>query len=144
MIVLRTLGSIDITAPGQPRAAEVLAQPKRFTLLVYIALTAPKGFVRRDTLLPLFWPEADQSRGRQVLRQTIYLLRQRLGADAIQSRGGEELGVDQAALRCDVSLFEAALAEERTAEALELYRGDFLAGLHVPDAAPELEEWISQ
>ena len=144
MIVLRTLGSIDITAPGQTRAAEVLAQPKRFTLLVYIALTAPKGFVRRDTLLPLFWPEADQSRGRQVLRQTIYLLRQRLGADAIQNRGGEELGVDQAALRCDVSLFEAALAEERTAEALELYRGDFLAGLHVPDAAPELEEWISQ
>ena len=144
MIVLRTLGSIDISAPGQPRAGEVLAQPKRFTLLAYIALTAPKGFVRRDTLLPLFWPEADQSRGRQVLRQTIYLLRQQLGAEAIQSRGGEELGVDQAALRCDVSLFEAALAEERTAEALELYRGDFLAGLHVPDAAPDLEEWISQ
>ena len=127
MIVLRTLGSIDISAPGRPRAAEVLAQPKRFTLLVYIALTEPKGFVRRDSLLPLFWPEADQSRGRQVLRQTIYLLRQQLGSDAILSRGGEELGVDHTRLRCDVSLFEAALAEGRTADALELYRGDFLA-----------------
>lgn len=144
MIVLRTLGSIDINAPGGPRAAEVLAQPKRFTLLVYIALTEPKGFVRRDSLLPLFWPEADQARGRQVLRQTIYLLRRQLGAAAILSRGGEELGVDPGALRCDVSLFEAALAQGRTADALELYRGDFLAGLHVPDASPDLEEWISQ
>ena len=144
MIVLRTLGSIDISAPGEPRAAEVLAQPKRFTLLVYIALTEPKGFVRRDSLLPLFWPEADQARGRQVLRQTIYLLRQQLGSVAIQNRGGEELGVDAGALRCDVALFEAALAEGRTADALELYRGDFLSGLHVPDASPDLEEWISQ
>jgi len=144
MIVLRTLGSIDISAPGAPRAGEVLAQPKRFTLLVYIALTEPKGFLRRDSLLPLFWPEADQARGRQVLRQTIYLLRQQLGAAAIQNRGGEELGVDAGALRCDVSLFEAALTEGRTADALELYRGDFLAGLHVPDASPDLEEWISQ
>ncbi len=144
MIVLRTLGSIDISAPGQPRAAEVLAQPKRFTLLVYIALTEPKGFVRRDSLLPLFWPEADQARGRQVLRQTIYLLRQQLGAEAIPGRGGEELGVDAAALRCDATLFESALAEGRTADALELYRGDFLAGLHVPEASTDLEEWISQ
>ena len=144
MIVLRTLGSIDINAPGQPRAAEVLAQPKRFTLLVYIALTEPKGFVRRDSLLPLFWPEADQARGRQVLRQTIYLLRQQLGAEAIPGRGGEELGVDAGALRCDATLFESALAEGRTADALELYRGDFLAGLHVPEASTDLEEWISQ
>ncbi len=144
MIVLRTLGSIDITAPGRPRAAEVLAQPKRFTLLVYIALTEPKGFVRRDSLLPLFWPEADQTRGRQVLRQTIYLLRQQLGAEAIPGRGGEELGVDAAALRCDATLFESALAEGRTADALELYRGDFLAGLHVPEASTDLEEWISR
>ncbi|HTY04961.1 MAG TPA: BTAD domain-containing putative transcriptional regulator [Gemmatimonadales bacterium] len=143
MIVLRTLGSIDISAPGYPRAAEVLAQPKRFTLLAYIALTEPKGFLRRDSLLPLFWPEADQSRGRQVLRQTVYLLRQQLGSEAVQSRGGEELGVDPGALRCDAALFEAALAEGRTADALELYRGDFLAGLHVPDASPDLEEWIS-
>ena len=144
MIVLRTLGSIDINAPGHSRAAEVLAQPKRFTLLVYITLTEPRGFVRRDSLLPLFWPEADQARGRQVLRQTVYLLRQQLGTEAIHSRGGEELGADADVLRCDVSLFESALAEGRTAEALELYRGDFLAGLHVPDASPDLEEWISQ
>ena len=120
----------------------MLSQPKRFGLLVYLAVAAPRAFVRRDTLLALFWPETDQGRGRNVLRQTVYLLRQSLGPGVITGRGDEELGVDPNLLQCDVGLFEAALTAGRTAEALEYYRGDFLAGFHVPDAAPELDEWI--
>jgi DNA-binding SARP family transcriptional activator/TolB-like protein len=142
MIQLRTFGSIELTAAGRPAVAAVLAQPKRFALLVSLAIAAPRSFVRRDTLLALFWPETDQLRGRNVLRQSVYLLRQSLGPDAIISRGDDELGVDPAVLQCDVVQFEAALAAGRTAEALELYRGDFLVGFHVPDAAPELDEWI--
>jgi DNA-binding SARP family transcriptional activator len=142
MIQLRTLGSCDLSAPDRPEAAAVLTQPKRFALLVYLATATPRGFVRRDTLLALFWPETDQVHGRQVLRQTVYLLRQSLGTDAIASRGDEEIAVNTDALRCDVGLFEEALAAGRTADALESYRGDFLAGLHVPDASQALAEWI--
>lgn len=143
MILLRTLGLSDIQAPGQPRAREVLAQPKRFAFLVYLALARPRGWVRRDALLARFWPDTDQLQARQVLRQTVYLLRQQLGQDAIQSRGKEELAVNASQVRCDVAEFEEALAEHRTAQALEHYHGDFLAALHVGDASAELEEWIS-
>ena len=143
MIVLRTLGLTDVAAPGRPGARDVLAQPKRFAFLVYLALAKPRGWTRRDALLARFWPETDQAAGRQVLRQTVYLLRQQLGEDAILGRGKEELAVNTAAVSCDVAAFEEALAEGRAAQALEHYHGDFLAGLHVPDAAPDLEEWIA-
>jgi DNA-binding SARP family transcriptional activator len=141
MIVLRTLGSLDVRAVGAPSAPGVITQPKRFVLLVYLACVAP-AFVRRDTLLALLWPDANQARGRSVLRQTIYLLRQALGANAIRSRGDEELGVDPAFVECDATRFAALLADGKLAAALELYRGDFLTGFHAPDCAPELEEWM--
>jgi len=142
MITLRTLGLLDLSAADRPAARSVLAQPKRFAVLVYLTVAAPGEYVRRDTLLALFWPDADQSRGRSVLRQTVYLLRQALGPEAIRSRGDEELGVDPTLVRCDVELFETLLASGSQAAALELYRGDFLTGFHAPDAAPELEEWM--
>ena len=143
MILLRTLGLTDLSAPGQPRAREVLSQPKRFAFLVYLLAARPRGWRRRDELLARFWPETDQVQGRQVLRQTVYLLRQQLGADVIQSRGKEELAANASEVSCDVVAFEEALAAGRTVQALEHYHGDFLAGLHVPDAAAELEDWIT-
>ncbi len=144
VILLRTLGTTDVVAPDRPDAAAILAQPKRFGLLAYLATAAPGGFVRRDTLLALFWPETDQAKGRQVLRQTIYLMRQSLGTDAIVSRGGEDVGVAPDVLESDVTRFERALADGRPADALASYRGDYLTGFHVPDAAPELAEWIDR
>jgi DNA-binding SARP family transcriptional activator/TolB-like protein/Flp pilus assembly protein TadD len=142
MIELRTLGSVSVRASRHPGADNVLAQPKRFALLAYLAIAAPGSFVRKDVLLSLFWPDADQQRGRNVLRQTVFLLRKSLGADVIIGRGDEELGVNADVVVTDVARFEAALAAGQYDEALELYRGDFLHGFHVPDAAPELDEWI--
>jgi len=144
VISLKALGTTDLRAPDRPEAALVLAQPKRLALLLYLALAGRGSFLRRDTILALFWPEADQTRGRQALRQTIYLLRQTLGRDAILSRGDEELAINTEQVQCDAVLFEEALAAGRSAEALERYRGDLLTGFHVPDAAPELEEWIER
>jgi DNA-binding SARP family transcriptional activator/tetratricopeptide (TPR) repeat protein len=143
VILLRTLGLTDVAAAGHARAREVLAQPKRFAFLVYLLLARPRGWQRRDALLARFWPETDQVQGRQVLRQTVYLLRQQLGPKVIEGRGKEELAANRELVSCDVETFEESLAQGRTAQALEQYHGDFLAGLHVPDASPELEEWIT-
>jgi DNA-binding SARP family transcriptional activator len=145
MIEIRTLGGVQLEAPaGRPGARPVASQPKRFALLVYLAVARPRGPQRRDTLLSLFWPETDDVRGRQVLRQSLYLLRQSLGADAIKSRGDEDVEVQTALVCCDVVQFEQAIAEGRLVEALDWYRGDFLRGFHPPDAAPELEHWIAE
>jgi DNA-binding SARP family transcriptional activator/predicted Zn-dependent protease len=144
VILLKTLGSTDLRAPDQPGAAAVLTQPKRLALLLYLLLSGRGGFVRRDTILALFWPDADQAKGRQALRQTVYLLRQSLGREVILSRGDEDLAISRDLVQCDALLFEDALLKGGSAEALERYRGDLLAGFHVPDAAPELEEWIER
>ena len=53
MIRLRVLGSIELENSNGSELRAILAQPKRFALLVYLAST-PRVFHRRDTLLALF------------------------------------------------------------------------------------------
>ena len=142
MIQIRTLGSVDVESPARDAARAVVSQPKRFALLVYLAVALPRGPHRRDVLLSLFWPESDDERSRSVLRQTLYLLRQSLGAEALRSRGDEDIELDAAAVACDAVRFEEAITGGRLEEALDLYRGDFLHGFHAPGTASELEEWI--
>ncbi|HEX2778655.1 MAG TPA: bacterial transcriptional activator domain-containing protein, partial [Gemmatimonadaceae bacterium] len=69
-------------------------------------------------------------------------LRRTLGADVVPRGRGDELCVRAGALWCDAIEFERALDEDRPADALGLYRGPLLPGLHVTDASPELEEWL--
>jgi serine/threonine-protein kinase len=139
---LRTLGPADLRdAAGRP-IAEVLRQPKRLALLAYLALAGPHRLLRRDTILGLFWPDLDQQRGRAALRKTLHVLREALGADAIASRGDEEIGVRAEGLWCDVTAFEEALDEGRPRDALELYRGHLLEGFFVPGVSAELEQWL--
>ena len=93
MIELRTLGALELTSADSRAVGSVLAQPRRTALLCYLALAVPRGFHRRDTLLSLFWPDDDTEQGRHALRQSVYFLRRALGADAIVSRGDEELAL---------------------------------------------------
>src|SRR6185437_12773704 len=48
-----------------------------------------------------------------------------------------------AALICDVTRLAAAVAAGRFEEAVECFRGELLAGLHVPNAGEAFEEWLS-
>ena len=122
----------------------LLQGSKRMALLVYLA-SAPTGrFVRRDSLLPLFWPELDQKRARHALRNTLYEIRRGLGPEVVQSRGKEEVGLAAGVLELDAGLFDRAIGEGRVEDAVALYRGPFLDGFHVPDAAPELGQWIDE
>ena len=129
MIELRTLGSLELTSAESSAVGSVLAQPRRAALLCYLALAAPRGFHRRDTLFALFWPEYDAEQARHALRQSVYFLRRALGPKTIVSRGDEELALAPEQVHCDVWHFDAALDQGRPAEALALYRGELLAGL---------------
>ena len=143
MIELRTLGALELTSADLKAVGSVLAQPRRTALLCYLALAVPRGFQRRDTLLSLFWPDDDTEQGRHALRQSVYFLRRALGADAIVSRGDEEIALAPERIRCDAWAFDAAAEQGRPAEALALYRGELLAGFHVSDA-PDFERWLDQ
>ena len=111
-------------------------------VLAYLVLARPRGFHRRDKLLPLFWPGRGQKSARNALSNMLYHTRQELGEDAIVNRGAEEIGVRRAHVSCDVIAFEEALEQENEEQALPLYRGDLLKGFYVPDAAPEFEHWL--
>lgn len=141
-IRLRTLGPLAVDGASGEAAATLLNGPKRLALIIHLA-SAPAGtFVRRDILLPLFWPEHDQPTARHALRNTLYEIRKALGSDLVRSRGKEEVGLTAGVLELDALVFDRAVSEGRVEEAVELYRGPFLEGFHVPDAAPELEHWI--
>ena len=144
MIHLRTLGHLDLRDADGAEVRAIIGQPKRFALLAYLAQAGHQGFRRRDTITALFWPELDQEHARGALRQALRFLRRELGDGVVVTRGEEEIGIDIAALRSDVPEFEDACDSGRFADALALYRGDFLEGLFVSEASTELEHWIDQ
>ena len=139
---LRTLGGLDLQAPDGSELRSVLAQPRRVALLVYLALATPRGPHRRDRLLALFWPDQDQAHARNALSQAVYFLRNALGADAVVSRTAEELALDMSTVWCDAIAFNEAVETRRYSEAIELYRGELLAGFHVAGAAAEFSTWL--
>ena len=140
MIELRCLGSIDLRSPERGPATRVIAQPKRYALLAYLVLANPRGFHRRDTLIALFWPESDDEHARTGLRIALSFLRRELGDDVIITRG-DDVAVKREAVRCDVDEFESALNAGDLENALSLYRGDLLPGLHV-SMSPDFERWL--
>ncbi|MGH7552523.1 MAG: BTAD domain-containing putative transcriptional regulator, partial [Longimicrobiales bacterium] len=141
MIQLRTLGAVELRGSDGAELRPILAQPKRFALLAYLAVNASRGFQRRDHVLALFWPEQDGEHARAALNRALYYLRRSLGEGVLLSRGDEEIGLSGEALWSDVAAFEAAAAQGRVEEAIELYRGDLLEGFFISDA-PGFEEWL--
>lgn len=143
MLRLRLFGPLEISASDGRDLRPLLAQPKRVAVLACIAARPAGEFVRRDTLLGLFWPELDQAAARRSLRQALHLLRTHLGPDALVSRGDEDLAVNPDQLSVDVPDFLAE-AGFRRGEALELYRGDFLAGFFLSGGSVEFERWLEE
>ena len=143
MIRLRLLGTVDLRDSQGRELGAVLRRPKLLALLGYLTVARPRGLQRRDTLVALLWPELDHAHARNALSQAVHALRQTLGHAALLARGEEELGVSEEGLGCDVREFETALEAGRAEQALELYGGGLLNGLHV-SGVPEFERWLDE
>jgi DNA-binding SARP family transcriptional activator/TolB-like protein len=142
MLRLTTLGAIQLSTDGDGSTRHPLVgQPKRLALLAYLAVARPGSLAFRDTLLALLWPDFDAPHARRALRQTLYHLRRQLGPEVILGGDQGGVGVDPARFRCDAVAFERAVVEDRLEAAVELYRGEFLAGFH-PGGGPEYERWL--
>ena len=145
MIELHTLGVVDLRAPDGRELRAILRQPKRLALLAYLAVSSPRRYHRRDSLLALFWPELDQEHARATLRRSLYFLRNELGSDVISSRGDDEVGIARGPALVRRRGDGARAGRRATPErALSLYRGDLLDGLHVTGTAPEFQEWLDR
>jgi serine/threonine-protein kinase len=141
MLRLTTLGATDLRDRHGHPIRDVLSQPKRVALLVYLAVEGSKGPVSRDRVLALFWPESDDTRARNTLSQSLHHLRQSLGAGVIESQGANAVEVHGEHLWCDATVFTEALERGDVELALDLYRGEFCPTLFV-SGAPEVEQWM--
>jgi DNA-binding SARP family transcriptional activator len=143
MIEFVTLGALHLRRVGSGDIGGVLRQPKRLALLAYLSAGDEQVFRQRDELLAVFWPEAASARARNALNRALYHLRTQLGERSVLSRGSSEVAIDPAALWCDAAAFERHIAQARLVDALALYRGDFLSGFHLPQAA-DFERWLER
>src|SRR5256886_13940748 len=89
----------------------------------------------RSTLFP--YTTLFRSHARAALRQALHGLRHALGDGVLVTRGDEDIGLDAERIRCDVVEFARAAEAGRLARALDLYRGDPLAGVFIR-GAPEV------
>jgi DNA-binding SARP family transcriptional activator len=105
--------------------------------LLALVATSPDASISRDRLLGLLWPDRDERTARHLLADSLYVLRQALGDDAIVVAGDSV----SARLTIDVVDFKRAIAAERWSDALDSYRGDFLDGFIVRDAA-DFDQWV--
>ncbi len=129
---------------------------KNIALIAYLALT-DRGH-SRETLITLLWPELAPERARAGLRRNLSALRKSLGGEwLVVDR--EAVGKDSTAdFWCDVERFHALLHVRQKhdhpdgkdcpeclaalAEAVELHRGDFMAGFSLRDSVA-FDEWQS-
>ena len=137
---LRLLGGFLLQAEARPRP---LPARKAQALLAYLAVRAGRAHAR-DTLTGLLWGDVRERQARQSLRQAMVRLRRALaGRPRALVVQGDTVMLDARALDCDVAAFERSIRRgtpEALEQAMALYRGPLLDGVHV--AAPAYEEWL--
>lgn len=129
---LRLLGAATLDVAG---AEITLPVDRRGCLLAYLA--AEGGWVSRERLALLFWPDADETTAKRNLRQLILRTR--------RSQLDPPLDVRPDALRwdvsCDVGRFRRALADGDPGAAVAAYGGRLLDGFVVHDVGG-FDAWL--
>jgi DNA-binding SARP family transcriptional activator len=147
-IRVRLLGGFEVWA-GERQIAGFESQKVR-ALLAYLVCNRRRTF-SRDHLAGMLWPERDGDAARHTLRQAVYNLRSKLpDAGALLQVNNLEIGfVPRADLWLDVEAFEESLRlgmgrtvdPQHLSAAVQLYRGELLAGFFVKDS-PDFEDWM--
>ena len=143
VVKLFAFGEPEIFAVEGARLDGLMRQSKRLALLIYLACANGGGPVRREDLVDMFWPEADDHHARNALRQSIFFIRKEVGSGVLAGNRTPVVWVDRNLLRSDVGAFSSALRENSLEAALKLYRGPFLEGFHISDA-PRFGFWVEE
>ena len=142
---LRLLGGLAASRGGRPLTG--FRSRKAAALLAYLAVTGrPQA---RAHLAALLWGEGPEDGARANLRNALANLTALVGAHLAVDRQGAAFVPGTAWV--DVAAFEARLRPPAPGEAppaaalaaaAELYAGDLLAGVDLPDA-PAFDEWLA-
>lgn len=136
--VLRLFRILSLTRDGGPLPAGT-TQRRRLTLLALLGLAGERGLTR-ERLQAYLWPESSTERARHALDQLLYATRRDLGGEVILS-SASDLRLNPSVIRVDLHRFDAAIAAGQWEDAVALYDGPVLDGLHPLDSA-EFEHWL--
>ncbi len=128
MLRMRLLGELSIEIDGEPVGPP--ASRRARALLALLALE--RGMHARSRLAARFWPDVLDESARTSLRSALSALRRALGpgGDRYLIAGRDEVGLaDDELVWTDVAEFDRCVREDRPEDALELCRGELLAGL---------------
>jgi DNA-binding SARP family transcriptional activator/tetratricopeptide (TPR) repeat protein len=139
MYRLVTFGGLSVRGGSSSNVAT--RSRSRLALVAVIAACGERG-IRREKLTALFWPDSDDERARNALRQALFALRREFGGEEF-TVGTTELTLDPAVVTSDVGEFEAAIRSGRLEDAAAMYSGPFLDGVVARDA-PEVERWADE
>ncbi|MBI5566134.1 MAG: tetratricopeptide repeat protein [Chloroflexi bacterium] len=134
-LTLHALGGLRLTLDGQPVAD--LVSRKAEALLIYLACHAQPQ--PRDVLADLLWDDATQTQAAGNLRVLLNSLRRRLSPFLCIERYSLSFNFDSS-FTFDMRDFENCVRSRQLERAVELYRGDFLAGFNLHDSR-RFEEW---
>ena len=143
-IRLELLGDLQIRSSDGSLVA--VGAKKSQALLAYLGVK-PSQRISREKIATLLWSSTGPDQARQSLRQTLSTLRKELAnvspGEKILVEEGDLLGLDAALVDCDAAKFEALVAagtEAALAEAIALYRGDFLEGFTINEE--RFDQWL--
>ena len=140
MLRVHTFGRLHVQAASGVVSGSA-AQPRRLAILALLAAAGEQGLTR-DKVLAYLWPDTEEERGRRVLNQALYALRQDLGHDEV-FLGTRDLRLNPDVVSSDVAEFAQALARGRLEDAAQRYTGPFLDGFRLP-GAPEFDRWVEE
>jgi DNA-binding SARP family transcriptional activator/class 3 adenylate cyclase len=155
------LGGFEATFDAEPVTGFVTNKDR--ALLAFLAVEAFRPH-RRTELASMFWPDVSEKKAAHSLSQALLHLRKALGGDGnsasvipfllitsqdVQFNGFSDYHLDVACLRELVDLSDRHIhadeagcdtCQEWLQEAAQLYRGNLLAGLFLPNC-DNFEEW---
>ena len=133
MLRIRLLGELLVEASDGP--ADVTGSWRARSLLAWLALHP--GDHPRGDVAARFWPDVLDSSARASLRNAIWALRRALGGDASEALTSTRTHVGlrrPPTVWVDAAAFDEHVAQGRLEAAVELSRGELLAGLD--------DEWV--
>jgi WD40 repeat protein/DNA-binding SARP family transcriptional activator len=158
----KLFGAFTITVDDRPLTR--FATDRERGLLTYLIASANRPH-SRDALADFLWPDRDNEIARRSLRQSLSRLRAALDehtpglseqlltitAQTIRFNLAESGAIDLIAFQTLIAACQShahsnittcIACAERLRRAVELHQGEFLAGLHPPDALP-FDEWAA-
>lgn len=136
--------SFQLSLFGGPRLREgsrtITLSPSQRCFLAYLYGHQGDG-VRREKVIPLFWPDHEEAKARRSLNQLLYSLKKRTdGIPLFESRGNHQL-LKSSRVRSDLQVFEDSLEKGKLGPCFELLQKSFAPDT-LPGPTDAFSDWV--